>query len=114
MNRQTGPVVLDEYGIIRRGLIVRHLVLPGGASDSKSAFNWLSKALPADDILVSVMSQYTPCHRSAEYPEINRRVTAEEYKTVMDYVRELGFKGYFQESDSAREEYTPPFDLTGV
>jgi len=114
MYRQTGPVVLDELGILRRGLVVRHLVLPGGVSDSISVFNWLAKSLPIDLILVSVMSQYTPFHRSQEYPEINRKVTPFEYETVADTVRQLGFKGYFQESDSAKEEYTPPFDLSGV
>jgi putative pyruvate formate lyase activating enzyme len=114
MYRQAGPVAFDEDGVIKKGLIVRHLVLPGGSSDSKSAFNWLSKAIPAENILVSIMSQYTPCHRSSEYPEIDRKVDPDEYGDVVEYVRDLGFKGYFQESDSAREEYTPPFDLTGV
>jgi len=114
MYRQTGPVVFDEHGILRRGLIVRHLVIPGGVSDSVSLFNWLYKAIPAENILVSVMSQFTPCHRSPEYPEINRRVTPSEYETIAETVRRYGFRGYFQEADSAREEYTPPFDLTGI
>lgn len=114
MFRQSGPVKLCDDGIIRRGMIVRHLVLPGGSSDSISVFNKLSKLVPAEDILVSVMSQYSPCHRSSEYPEINRKVSMYEYETVVEHVKVLGFRGYFQDSESAKEEYTPPFDLTGI
>lgn len=114
MFRQTGPVEFDEEGVICKGMIVRHLVLPGGTADSASLLRWLARTFGTGEILVSVMSQYTPCFRSTEYPEINRRITADEYETVTQLVRSLGLAGYFQDSGSAREEYTPPFDLTGV
>lgn len=114
MYRQTGPVVMDGKGILQRGLIIRHLVLPGGYRDSLRILEWIADSFPVGDIFVSLMSQYTPMHESAAYPEINRRITTFEYQKVMDRAAELGIKGFTQQRSAAREEYTPPFDLTGV
>ena len=72
------------------------------------------KNFEIDDLLISLMSQYTPFYRSSEFPEINRRISTFEYNKVLDKAISLGLKGYMQEKSSAKEEYTPDFDLTGI
>ena len=114
MVRQTGKYVIGEDGIMRRGTVIRHLVLPGGRHDSLACVDDIAQNFGTDDVLLSLMSQYTPFYRAAEFPEINRRVTTFEYESVCQRVREYGFEGFFQEKSSAKEEYTPPFDLEGV
>ena len=112
---QVGPVRFDGRGMIQRGLIVRHMVMPNGVEDSMDILTWIADNLPLDDILVSVMSQYTPFYRSGEYPEINRRLTAREYDRVLDWLDCMGIEnGFVQELSSAKEEYTPDFSLQGV
>ncbi len=106
---QKNPDLLD------RGVIIRHMVLPGAKNDSIHLLHWIKDTLPEGKYLVSLMSQYTPFHRSSEFPEINRRITSYEYNKVLDTAIELGLvHGYMQEKSSAKEEYTPPFDLSGV
>jgi putative pyruvate formate lyase activating enzyme len=100
--------------LLKKGLIVRHLVLPGCWKDSLALLDFLDKNLPKDSFLLSLMSQYTPTAACAGYPEINRRVTTYEYRKVADRAAELGFSGFAQDRRSAKEEYTPPFDLEGV
>ncbi len=115
MFRQVGAVQYDDRGMLKKGLIVRHMVLPDGVEDSVNILQWIAENLPLDDILVSIMSQYTPFHRSAEYPEIHRRLTEEEYETVLDALDDLEIEnGFCQELSSASEEYTPSFRLEGV
>ena len=112
---QVGPVRFDGRGMIQRGLIVRHMVMPNGVEDSMDILTWIADNLPLDDILVSVMSQYTPFYRSGEYPEIDRRLTAREYDRVLDWLDCMGIEnGFVQELSSAKEEYTPDFSLQGV
>ena len=114
MLRQTGEARFDEDGIMRRGVIVRHLVLPGNISQAMRVLDWVKENMP-DDTVVSIMSQYTPCGNLSEYPTINRRLSEREYDTVLDYADKLGLENaYIQELDSSTEEYIPPFDLTGV
>ena len=101
--------------LLDRGVIIRHMVLPGAKDDSIRLLHWIKDSLPEGKYLVSLMSQYTPFHRSSEFPEINRRITSYEYNKVLDIAIELGLvHGYMQEKSSAKEEYTPPFDLSGV
>ena len=114
MVRQTGKYVIGDDGIMVRGTVIRHLVLPGGRHDSLACVDDIAQNFGTDDVLLSLMSQYTPFYRAAEFPEINRRVTTFEYASVCKKVREYGFEGFFQEKSSAKEEYTPPFDLEGV
>ncbi len=115
MFRQVGPVQYDERGMLTRGIIVRHMVLPNGVEDSVRVLRWISENLPLSQILVSVMSQYTPFHRSGEFPEIDRRLTEEEYDAVLDALDEFNIEdGFCQELSSAKEEYTPSFCLEGV
>ncbi len=114
MVRQTEKYVIGEDGIMVRGTIIRHLVMPGGRHDSIACVDDIARRFGTDEVLLSLMSQYTPFYRAAEFPEINRRVTTFEYESVCKRVREYGFAGFFQEKSSAKEEYTPPFDLEGV
>lgn len=117
MFRQVGAPVFGEDGLLQKGVIVRHLVLPGGKADSIGAMEWIASAFAPGDVLVSVMSQYTPFYRASggEFPELNRRITTLEYQRVIERMEELGLtNGYMQEKSSAKEEYTPVFDLSGL
>lgn len=113
MHRQQ-PRLEWDGDLLRRGLVIRHLVLPGGLHDSLAVLDFLDQALPKDSFLLSLMSQFTPTPACAAFPEINRRVTTYEYQRVAGRAAELGFSGYGQDRRSAKEEYTPPFDLEGL
>ena len=113
MLRQTGPVELDENGLIRRGVIVRHLILPGRAEESLAILDWIAENLPG--AWVSLMAQYVPMGRVQGVDALERRLTQEEYDRVVDHLLELGLEdGFVQELSSSDEKYIPPFDLTGV
>lgn len=114
MQRQVGGNVFDEDGIMQKGLIIRHLVLPGNISQAMRVMDWIKENLPEDTVL-SLMSQYTPCGKAAEYPTINRKLSEREYDMVLDYAEKLGFENAFiQEIDSSSKEFIPDFDLTGI
>jgi len=113
MHRQQ-PKLVWEGDLLKKGLIVRHLVLPGCVQDSLAVLEFLDKHLPKDSFLLSLMSQYTPTPACAAHKAINRRVTTYEYRKVADRAAELGFSGFAQDRRSAKEEYTPPFDLEGL
>lgn len=116
MLAQTGGPVYDEEGFLRRGVIVRHLALPGHLDDSLAVLRRLA-ALRAETgvpFIPSLMSQFTPFYHAAEHG-LGRRITSYEYRKVVDEAVALGLTdGYMQEKSSAREEYTPPFDLEGI
>ncbi len=115
MIRQCGEPVFDRDGMLIKGVLIRHMVLPGQKEDSIRLLHWMKENLPEKKWLISLMSQYTPFFRAKEFPEINRRVTTYEYNKVLDTALYLGLdQGYMQERSSAKEEYTPPFDLEGV
>lgn len=114
MFRQTGEPVFDERGRMKKGIIVRHLLLPGCQADSKAVINYLYKTY-GDKIFISIMNQYTPLFRVVGYPELNRRITEEEYKEIVDYAIELGIEnGFVQEGETAEESFIPEFDGEGV
>ena len=113
MHRQQ-PQLVWKGDLLKSGLIIRHLVLPGCMKDSLQILDFLDNHLPKDSFLLSLMSQYTPTENCKQFPEINRRVTTYEYRKVADRAAELGFSGFAQERRSAKEEYTPPFNLEGV
>ncbi|MGN0984324.1 MAG: 4Fe-4S cluster-binding domain-containing protein [Gemmiger sp.] len=116
MLAQTGGPVYDEEGFLRRGVIVRHLVLPGHTGDSLAVLRRLAAVRDETGVLFlpSLMSQFTPFYHAAEHG-LGRRITSYEYRKVIDEAVALGLTdGYMQEKSSAREEYTPPFDLEGV
>ena len=113
MVKQTGPCVFDD-GVIQKGVIVRVLVLPGYTGEAKKIIEYLYSKY-GDDIYISIMSQYTPCTDLAKYPEINRKLTQQEYDDVVDFAVELGLEnGFLQEGEAASESFIPPFDLQGV
>ncbi len=113
MLRQTGPVVLDEDGLILRGTIVRHLILPGRAEESMRVLDWIAENLPG--AWVSLMAQYLPFGDVEGLDALDRRLFPEEYEAVVDHLMELGLEdGFVQELSSSDEKYIPSFDLTGV
>ncbi len=176
MIAQTGAPVMDEHGLLRSGVIVRHMVLPGARADSIILLHWMKDNLPEGKWLLSLMSQYTPAGETSadeaatgktaageavadeaateetaagekaaskaiidksaagktaataplrtealangavrRYPDLTRRITTFEYESVLNTAIDLGLTaGYMQQKSSAKEEYTPPFDLTGV
>jgi len=115
MYRQVGLPHFDEDGIIRRGLIIRHLVLPGHTNDSLKVLDWIAGNIP--EVHVSLMSQYTPCHLACGHPVLGRRLTRYEYDKVVNRFIKLGLNGYVQERESASEQFIPDFspsDLTSI
>lgn len=114
MVRQCGPVVIDENGLMRSGVIIRHLVMPGMAEDSLRCMEWVKDNLPSG-VYFSLMAQYLPFYEAKKYPEINRRLTEEEYHAVINKLAELELEdGFVQDLNSASEEFVPDFDLTGI
>ena len=114
MVEQTGEAIFDDDGMMKKGVIVRHLVLPGHTDDSKKILSWLWENF-GDKIWISIMNQYTPFCTDEKYPELFRKVTEEEYNEVIDFAVELGIENAFaQEGEAASESFIPPFDLEGV
>ena len=115
MVRQTGEAVFDEAGMMKRGVIVRHLALPGQLSDSMSVLAYLHETY-GEQIFLSIMNQYTPMPGIGKmFPELGRKLSEEEYDTLVDYAVLLGVEnGFIQEGDTAEESFIPPFDLEGV
>lgn len=109
MLRQAPECVFDGEGILRKGVIIRHLVLPGGYKDSIAVLEGIAKNFGTKGFMLSLMSQYTPMPACAAFPEINRPVTTFEYKKAAARAVELGFEGYFQDKSSVGEKYIPPF-----
>lgn len=103
-----------EEGMMTRGVIVRHLLLPGLESDSKAIIKYLYEKY-GNTIYMSIMNQYTPLSYVQEIPELNRKITQEEYDAVVDYAIELGVvNGFIQEGDTAEESFIPEFDFSGI
>ena len=111
MVRQTGTPVFDDDGIMQRGTIVRHLILPQNTKNSIEVLRYLDSEY-GEDILISLMGQYVPLGKAADYPEINRCITAREYNKVLSVLEELDLDGFAQELDSAKKDYVPDFDLS--
>lgn len=114
MFRQTGSPVFSGQ-LLKRGMIVRHLVLPGQINDSKEVIRYLYETY-GNQIYISIMNQYTPPPDGlASYPEISRILTKQEYEEVVDYAIELGVEcGFIQEGETAAESFIPPFDCEGI
>ena len=115
MIAQTGKPEFDQEGMMAKGVIIRHMVLPGCRKDSSALLRWMKGNLPEGSFLLSLFSQYTPFYKSSQYPEIHRRLTSYEYNKVLDEAISLGLtQGFMQEKSSAKEEYTPPFNFEGL
>ncbi|MCI1982858.1 MAG: radical SAM protein [Oscillospiraceae bacterium] len=113
MVRQTGPAVYDKNGILQRGTLVRHLILPGHTRNSIAVLEWLAANFPAG-VPVSLMAQYIPCGRASDFPGMNRRITLREYRKVESRLFALGLDGYVQDRESSSKKYIPSFNLEGV
>ncbi|MCM1345385.1 MAG: radical SAM protein [Muribaculaceae bacterium] len=115
MYRQTGSPVMDtRTGLMRRGVIVRHLLLPGETKDSKKVLRYLHETY-GNDIYVSIMNQYTPLEHVAQIPALDRKVTEEEYDRVLVFAERLGIEqGFYQEGGTASESFIPEFDGEGL
>ncbi|WP_102413059.1 radical SAM protein [Beduinella massiliensis] len=114
MCRQTGLPIYDDSGLMTRGTLVRHLVLPGLAGHSMRVLNWIEENLPKGTP-VSLMGQYTPCGEAEKYPGMNRRLKKREYASVLAHMRAIGLtEGYAQEIAAADRAFIPAFDGTGV
>lgn len=114
MKRQCPENIFDADGIMQKGMIVRHLVLPQNTNQSVKILEWIAENLGTDTI-ISIMSQYTPCGKADDFSELSRRITRREYEKVVFAAEELGFKSiYTQDYDSASESFIPDFDFSGV
>ena len=112
MFRQTGPYRM-ENGLLKRGVIIRHLILPGELENSRRVIDWVAETFQPGDVLFSLMSQYTP--QPGAVGNLARHVTKAEYRSAVAYMENCGITdGFTQERTSAKEEYTPDFDLRGV
>lgn len=110
MYNQVGSPVLDENGMMKKGLIIRHLVLPNNLQNSKEVLKWINDNIDKN-VFVSVMAQYFPTNRAKEFPEINRKLTKEEYEEIENYLYSLDLdNGYIQELGEHEEEYVPDFE----
>lgn len=114
MYRQVGAAVIEDEQMTR-GVIIRHLVLPGCIDNSLGVLDWIAESFPKKDVLVSLMSQYVPMGRAKTMPPLDRRITQEEYDAVLSYLYLLELdNGYTQDFSAATAEYIPDFDLEGL
>lgn len=114
MVRQTGPCRFDYNGLLLNGTIIRHLILPGQVRQAKAVMDWAAQEFEPGTVLFSLMSQYTPWGNLSACPEIERRLRPGEIRAAQDYMKNLSLAGFIQERTSAREEYTPEFDMRGI
>jgi putative pyruvate formate lyase activating enzyme len=114
MFRQVGEPSFDAQGMLQRGLMIRHLTLPGALEDSQRVVDWVLENLPRG-VYLNLMAQYTPLGRAPEHPELATQVSREQYEALIEYAVERGLEnGFIQEMESASPEYVPAFDLEGV
>ena len=112
MYNQVGKAKFDENGLIKKGVIIRHLVLPNHIQNTKNILKWIKDNMP-EDIYVSVMAQYFPTYKAKEDNLINRKLNKKEYKEVLNYLYSLDLEnGYIQELGEREEKYVPNFNLS--
>lgn len=112
MVKQVGVPMFDENGIIKKGVIIRHLVLPNHLTETKKIIEWVKNTLD-NKVYLSIMAQYFPTYKAKEIPEIARKLNKREYNYILKMVEDIDF-GYIQELSNCEEEYVPKFDLSGV
>ena len=111
MEKQIGKTVIDENGIMKKGIIIRHLVLPNNIENSKKILKWIREKMNKDTY-VSVMAQYFPTYKAKEDLELNRKLTKQEWKEIEEYIEELGLEnGFIQELGEHEEEYVPKWEF---
>ena len=114
MQRQVGKNVFDENGIMQKGMIIRHLILPNHIQNTKHVLKWIKENMP-DGTYVSVMAQYFPTYKAKEDESISRKINQKEYDEIEAYLGELDLEnGYIQELGKHEEEYVPNFDLSNI
>jgi putative pyruvate formate lyase activating enzyme len=109
MFRQVGPLRIDSEGIAKRGLCIRHLVLPQNMQSSKTIIEFLTKHFDPEDISISLMAQYNPLYKARDIPAISRRITEEEYDSAKKLFLDAGFTGFFQEYEKMNENFIIDF-----
>lgn len=115
MAELAGECEFDEDGLLRRGVLIRHLVLPGQVENSRRVIRWVDREFLPGEVLFSLMAQYTPCGSAEKYPELARTLSEDEWNAVLDALNESDIEdGYVQELSAAGEEQIPAFDGTGV
>ncbi len=115
MYRQIGDYHINDDGIMTKGVIIRHLIMPGMLDNTKRVIDWVASTFKPGQVMFSLMHQYVPCGRAGEYPEINRKVTDAEYNALEAYLMQSSIEdGFVQEGDAACEDFIPCFDGTGV
>jgi putative pyruvate formate lyase activating enzyme len=114
MYLQVGKPIFDENGMMKKGVIIRHLMLPGLLFDSKKIMDYIYKIF-GDSVYISIMNQYTPVNNAAKYSEINKPLKQEHYDSLINYCLDLGIKNAFiQDEGTVSESFIPDFDLRGV
>ena len=114
MERQVGKAIFNEDGIMQKGIIVRHLILPNEIENSKAVLKWISENL-SKDTFISIMAQYFPTYKAKDIERLNRKITKEEYEEVENYMYSLGFEnGYMQDLGEHEEEFVPDFNCQNV
>lgn len=114
MYRQTGNNIYDDNGIMKSGVIIRHMIMPSHREDSYKVLDWIRDNI-GTEACVSLLSQYTPAYNAEKYKEINRKLMSLEYTRVIEHFFDIGLKnGFMQEKSSAESKYTPIFDLIGL
>ena len=112
MYRQVGDLIVDEFGLAQRGLIVRHLILPNGLAGSEESLIWLAREL-SPTVTVSIMSQYLPLHRAQRIPLISRTISVAEYESVLQLLSDVGIENGWTQEIGASENYVPDFEREG-
>ena len=111
----TGPYELDGEGMLRRGVLIRHLVLPGQLENTRRVLRWVGETFLPGEVLFSLMAQYTPCGNLEAFPELRRTLTGEEWEAALAMLEEFDIQdGFFQDPDASGEEAIPAFDGTGI
>ena len=113
MCRQKGAPEFDAEGMMTKGVIIRHLVLPGHISETMKVLDWITANL-SKDVYVSLMSQYVPCHLACGHNKLGRRITRHEYEKVLNKFAKLDLNGFVQERESASEEFIPDFNEVSI
>lgn len=112
MERQVGGPQFNENGMIQRGLIIRHLILPNAIENTKKVLKWFKENIK-NEVYISIMAQYFPTYKSKEYNEINRKITKAEYEEIEEYISKLDIQnGYMQDFlDEDEAQYVPKWDV---
>lgn len=113
MYRQRGPVRM-EGGLLKSGVLIRHLILPGRVNEAKRVMDWVADTFPPGAVLFSLMAQYTPVGALDGFPELRRTLRPSELRLAREYMENLGLTGYVQELDAAGEDFIPVFDFSGL